>query len=137
MTRSALPPHESSPFGTPAKHPLLSLAAQHLQWATEGLMTGRFNAIRELRDPTQMLVVYRKRYGGDVVGDEYLVAEPTYIQGPRGSALRAGETVVFDFTGTPAVAVVEALLYRKLLQHDPDGQALVARHLAHHLSPTG
>jgi hypothetical protein len=79
-----------------------------------------------------MLVVYRKRYGADIVGTELFVAEPTYITDPSRVSLRAGETIVVDFGGRPAVAVVEAMLYRALLDHDDEGRSLVSRHLAHH-----
>ena len=120
--------------GDSLRHPLLALADRHYQLATEGLMTGRFNALRELRDPKRMLVVYRKRYGADVLGDEYFVAEPTYITDPSGRRLGAGETIVFDFRGQPAVAVIEAMLYRSLLDHDDAGRSLVSRHLAHHVT---
>jgi hypothetical protein len=119
MTFSQRPLHGPPEADAPDPHPLLALANAHLRRATAGLMNGRFSPLREIRDPKRMLVVYRKRYGGDVVGDEYFVAEPTYIRGPLGGTLRVGETIVVDFQGSPAVAVVEALLYRALLRDDP------------------
>ena len=132
MTLQYGPAADSDGAGDSPRHPLLLLADRHLQLATEGLMTGRFNALRQLRDPKRMLVVYRKSYGADAVGDEYFVAEPTYITGPACASLRPGETIVVDFGGNPAVAIVEAMLYRSLLDHDDEGRSLVSRHLAHH-----
>jgi hypothetical protein len=113
-------------------HPLLALAAQHLEMATQAVMGGRFNTFRELSDPSRMLVVYRRHYGAGVVSDEYYVAQPTYFRDASGQYLRPGETIVFDFEGEPAVAVVEALLFRRLLEEDPEAQALVSRYLANH-----
>jgi hypothetical protein len=115
-----------------AEHPLLSLARQHHQLATQELIYGRFSPFKELSNPQRMLVVYRRRYGSGIVGDDYYVAQATYISEPNGNVLRPGETIALDFAGRPEVVVVEALLYRGLLDGDSRAQALIARHLASH-----
>ena len=43
------------------------------------------------------------------------------------------ETIVLDVGGQPAVAVIEALLYRSLLNDDDAGRSLFSRHLANHV----
>jgi hypothetical protein len=120
-------------------NPLVTLVESHQTTAVDAtIYPGRyrdFNPWHDITDPERLLIVFRKSYGtnteGPILGEEYLVAQPTHTTDVEGKVFRAGSFVALDFLGNPGeVAKVEGFLYRQLLLHDQAGREIVAKHMA-------
>ena len=120
-------------------NPLLELMENHQRLAVEAtVFPGRFpvfNPFKDIACPEKLLIVFRKSYGtgpgGPILGEEYLVAQPTHIRDIEGRIFRSGSLVALDFLGQPGeVAQVEGFLFKHLLQNDQGAKELISKHLA-------